>query len=115
MNQSNIVIDYPGDRRLFVSLVHQSTEDLDILEEVFAQYNHGSGQECQHFLNNKMRSLSVGDFVNVNDQWWECASVGWKKVDSLHVSNFTNAVARHPKLTEYGAWVVGEMIRRNYV
>ena len=61
--------------------------DLEVedLEDVFSQFNHGSGAECKEFVDNRMRSLSVGDFVQFEGQWWECKPVGWEMVKSNYV------------------------------
>jgi hypothetical protein len=39
--------------------------DLEVedLEDVFSQFNHGSGNECKQFVDNRMRSLSVSNYV----------------------------------------------------
>jgi len=73
-------ICYPG--KGYWSFDHLEVEDL---EDVFAQFNHGSGAECKEFVDNRMRSLSVGDFVQFEGQWWECKSVGWEMVKSNYV------------------------------
>lgn len=58
-----------------------------VLELMFDWFNHGSGSECQMFLDKKCRSLSVNDFVRLNDEWFQCRSVGWDKVDGSLVRN----------------------------
>lgn len=58
-----------------------------VLELMFEWFNHGSGSECQMFLDKKCRSLSVNDFVRLNDEWFQCRSVGWDKVDGSLVRN----------------------------
>lgn len=58
-----------------------------VLELMFGWFNHGSGSECQMFLDKKCRSLSVNDFVRLNDEWFQCRSVGWDKVDGSLVRN----------------------------
>ena len=59
-----------------------------VLEKVFAAFNAGSGQECDVFLADTegqkarhVRSLSVGDYVSVNDYWYKCESMGWSPTD----------------------------------
>jgi hypothetical protein len=37
------------------------------------------------FTENKIRSLSVGDFVSLDGEWWQCVSMGWKKVSERRV------------------------------
>lgn len=46
-----IEICYPGDTRFHFTLqAPASVTDEELLETVFAQFNAGSGQECQMFL-----------------------------------------------------------------
>ena len=59
----------------------------EVLEMLFGWFNHGSGSECQMFLERKGRSLSVNDFVRLNDEWFQCRSMGWDKVDDSLVRN----------------------------
>ena len=55
------------------------------LEDIFTQFDHGSGNECKEFVDNRMRSLSVGDFVQFEGQWWECLPSGWDMVKPNYV------------------------------
>ena len=59
----------------------------EVLELMFGWFNHGSGSECQMFSERKGRSLSVNDFVRLNDEWFQCRSMGWDKVDDSLVEN----------------------------
>jgi hypothetical protein len=61
--------------------------DLDIkdIDDIFDMFNHGSGRECEEFLGQEMRSLSVGDFVQLWGQWWECKPIGWEMVKANYV------------------------------
>ena len=76
---SKVNICYPGKGYWSFDL------EVEDLEDVFAQFNHGSGAECKQFVDNRMRSLSVGDFVQFEGQWWECRPVGWEMVKSNYV------------------------------
>ena len=58
---------------------------VEALEEVFAGWNAGSGQEWPGFLSAKVRSLSVGDFVKIENDWFQYNSFGWKPVDEVYV------------------------------
>ena len=77
----------------------------DILERVFAQWNHGSGCECEQFINSKKRSLSVNDIVCVNGTYYQCASFGWNEVTSDYVNKLEYEVSIHPRRSD-GAWFV---------
>lgn len=76
---------------------------IELLELTFAQWNNGSGQECERFITSKVRSLSVGDVVCINGSYYQCASFGWNSVTPEYVTELENAVANHPSRNE-GAW-----------
>lgn len=54
--------------------------EADSIEDVYAQLNHGSGQELKGYTG---RSLSVGDVV-IDDEntAWMCDSFGWSALDN---------------------------------
>ena len=68
--------------------------DNDILEMVFAQWNHGSGMESEQFIGSKKRSLSVNDIVCVNGTYYQCASFGWNEVTSDYVNELDRKSTR---------------------
>jgi len=75
-----IQICYPG----------QDVWEFDVpedctLESIFAMFNKGSGRECKDFREQKMRSLSVGDFVKFEGTWIKCDSFGWSEVKDVDV------------------------------
>ena len=86
----------------FVTINDLSVEDN--LERVFAEWNHGSGMECQLFIESKKRSLSVNDIVAVNGVYYQCKSVGWKEVTAEYVNQLEKEVAVHPFRFVHGAW-----------
>jgi hypothetical protein len=53
-------------------------DQTDLLETIFRQANHVDGYEW--IAGKKMRSLSVGDMVKLDNDLYVCARVGWKKV-----------------------------------
>ena len=59
---------------------------------VFAMFNGGSGRECKIFLDSGCRSMSVNDFVCVDGQWYQCASVGWNKVTRNYINFIVESV-----------------------
>jgi hypothetical protein len=75
----------------------------DILERVFAEWNHGSGMESELFIRSKKRSLCVGDVVCVNGRYHLCKSFGWKEVTSQFVNELEEEVRNHPNRIQ-GAW-----------
>lgn len=97
-NNNKISIWYSDDTvSINYSVLSAEKPDAQILEEVFAQWNSGSGRECKYFLSRKCRSLSVGDFVSVNDTWYRCDAVGWKKVSLARVNEWFNTFDRFMK------------------
>lgn len=76
----------------------------DNLERVFAEWNHGSGMECEMFIKSNKRSLSVNDIVCVNGNYYQCRSFGWKKVTAEYVNELEKEVALHPTRHAYGTW-----------
>ena len=76
---SKVNICYPGEDLWSFDL------EVEDLEDIFTQFNHGSGNECKEFVDNRMRSLSVGDFVQFEGQWWECLPSGWDMVKPNYV------------------------------
>ena len=99
----NIIhVIYPAEYLASFVIEGDHTDD-DLLEMVFAQWNHGSGMECDQFISSKKRSLSVNDIVCVNGNYYQCASFGWNEVTSDYVKELEHAVENHPSRRE-GAW-----------
>jgi hypothetical protein len=69
--------------------VDKNHNDEDILDAVWAGFNAGSGKEMGAFLVAKVRSMSVGDFVRIDSQWFRCASFGWDQATENEVINAT--------------------------
>jgi hypothetical protein len=89
MKKNLIHVIYP-DEAVISFMMTTDMSSADILERVFAEWNHGSGMECEMFVNSKKRSLSVNDIVCVNGTFFQCAEL-------------EEAVSAHPSRTE-GAW-----------
>lgn len=104
MNSVPVTIRYK-DNTLNTTFGHE-TESNDahvILEEIFAQWNSGSGQECERFTRDRnTRSLSVGDYVMVNGQWYLCAPFGWNEVSGDEVSKWFDAMSARRALRVSG-------------
>jgi hypothetical protein len=102
MKKNLIHVIYPDEAvNSFVMITDMSTDD--ILERVFAEWNHGSGMECEMFVKSQKRSLSVNDIVCVNAVYFQCASFGWNEVTAQYVNELEEAVAVHPHRHD-GAW-----------
>ena len=100
-----ITVIYPGDR--VMSYVMETELDNEgVLDEVFSQFNHDNGRECETFLNAQCRSMCVNDIVVVDGEYWQCEFVGWSRVDAEYVDQLEDAVVRHPLYdsVDGGAW-----------
>ena len=102
-----IKVRYPAERTF--SLVWEldsmvsTTSHSALLERVFAAFNYGSGQECDVFLGGKVRSLSVNDFVAIDNRWYKCESMGWSPTSEAEVNRIEGMVFDHPDFV-HGAW-----------
>lgn len=57
------------------------------LESIFRLFNRVNFEDTQRLeqMGYELPSLSGGDFVQVDGQWWLCASSGWKRVTARQV------------------------------
>ena len=100
-----ITVIYPDEFTAgFAMATNGEVDPHDILETVFAQWNHGSGLESELFVKSKKRSLSVNDIVCVNGKYYQCASIGWNEVNAEYVNCLEKDVSLHPLRSEEGAW-----------
>lgn len=108
MKRALIHIIYPAEFAMTYAVTYgkEIAEDAsteNILENAFAAWNCGSGDECEQFISSRKRSLSVGDFVGVNGQYFRCDSYGWTPVTYDHIEKFEKRVANHEEYAT-GAW-----------
>lgn len=54
--------------------------DVDSAEEAWRQWNRGSGYESQEFLEQRERSMSVGDVVRFEDTYYQAQNLGWEEI-----------------------------------
>ena len=102
MKKNLIHVIYPADK--VVSFVHYSDDTVEnILEVVFGMFNHGSNSESELFLNSKCRSLSVNDIILLNGVYFQCLSIGWKKVSTEYVNQLEEDVENNPNMI-HGPW-----------
>lgn len=102
MKKNLVHVILPADK--VISFVHKSDDSVDsILEVVFGMFNHGSGIESELFLNSKCRSLSVNDIILLNGVYFQCLSVGWKKVSTEYVNQLEEDVENNPNMI-HGPW-----------
>ena len=59
--------------------------DQKLLDEIWAGWNNGSGEECDAFRGANARSLSVGDYVEITFRdrvdYYRVESTGWNHVN----------------------------------
>ena len=104
MTNNLVHVIYPAEFTAgFIIKTNGEVDPHEILEMVFAQWNHGSGLESEMFVKSNKRSLSVNDIVCVNGRYWQCASFGWNEVTADYVNELEDAVSNHPSRRE-GAW-----------
>lgn len=97
MKKNLIHVIYPADK--VVSFVHYSDDTVEnILESIFGMFNHGSNSESELFLNSKCRSLSVNDIILLNGVYFQCLSVGWKKVTAEFVNDLEEEVENNSNM-----------------
>jgi hypothetical protein len=95
--KNTIHIVHPeGFQRVFTRET-QATNPCDIPQELFDEWNHGSGSESKEFIDSGARSLSVGDFVGVDGNYWQCKSCGWEIVKLAYVNNILNQIQENMK------------------
>ena len=83
----DITIRYPYDRDITIT-----RDDDYCLEDAFAEFNAGSSRECPEFTEARIRSLSVGDLVRWNGNWYICKSIGWEKMTEEEVMDYMTAI-----------------------
>jgi hypothetical protein len=100
-----ISVIYPADRVMSYVMTTE-LEGESLLDVVFGQFNSGSGSEGEVFLNGRCRSMCVNDIVGVNGEYWQCAFVGWNKVDVEYMNRLEKEVEEHPLYdsVDGGAW-----------
>lgn len=73
---------YVASEEVEINLLHFGSELTRVAEQIFAEWNSGSGQESEKFLSMNCRSLSVGDVLVFPEAETSlaCASFGWDVV-----------------------------------
>jgi hypothetical protein len=71
-------LSYTEFDQLYDPVAEVETDDLD---EIYREWNRGSGYETEEFLSQQVRSMSVGDIVERDHDHYMCASIGWDEVD----------------------------------
>lgn len=94
-----------------------TTSDEKILGILFAEFNNGSGEEGADFLAAKCRSMSVGDYIRIDAQWYRVEGMGWSKAGQDDVDNWFLKLnelqaLRHPsQRTRQSRWIDASKIQ----
>lgn len=92
------------------SVPPESVIDVDPeaqLERIFRFFNRVEQADCDRLdaLGYDLPSLTSGDFVEIDDQWWLCASGGWEKVNARQAltpqTDYIGALLRAPREGKY--------------
>jgi len=65
---------------LYREVADVETQDL---EQLYHEWNYGSRHESQKFVEAEVRSMSVGDVVRKDADYYICAVIGWDELDIL--------------------------------
>jgi hypothetical protein len=102
---TKIKVKFPGDREIDVLRPAKANPD-HLLQQIFDEFNDGSTHACEEFKAQKeCRSFSAFDFVRLNEQWYQCQSVGWEAVTQEFVEEIDRKVREHPLFLVHGSWV----------
>jgi len=55
--------------------------DVDDPENVWRAFNRGSGREADEFLDKEIRSMSIGDIVEIDGEYYMAAAFGFDQID----------------------------------
>lgn len=63
--------------------LYREVTDVKVDEpgEAWRQWNAGSGYESQEFYDAEVRSMSVGDVVELDDTMYQCKGIGWEEIE----------------------------------
>ena len=90
-----ITIAYPDTGYIghMVRYLDEKLTNNDILEKIWCEWNRGSQQESQRFLNAQIRSMMVGDVVSIQaggitgpSKHYVCEASGWRKLSETQGS-----------------------------
>ena len=66
----------------FDQLYREITDvEVDDPEDAWAQWNAGSGHETQEFYDAEVRSMSVGDIVEIDGTYYQAKAIGWDTIE----------------------------------
>lgn len=112
--KTSIHVLYPAEYSASYAIkVDANTSVTSILEQVFEAWNNGSGHECIQFINSRKRSMSVGDFVGVNGNYYKCDAYGWTGVNWNQIVDFEAKVTAHDDYKHHGAWFAVQRLLEN--
>lgn len=54
--------------------------ETDEFEELYAEWNRGGDRESEEFLRQAVHSLSVGDIIEEDGEYYACLPIGWQEL-----------------------------------
>lgn len=105
----------PSKRRLKISIVYHDSGAVfhqvryfdkkftnnDVLEQMWCEWNRGSQQESQRFLNAQVRSMMCDDTVSIQEggvrgptKHYICEMVGWRELTSAEAAPIITSVSK---------------------
>jgi hypothetical protein len=68
-------------REEFDDLYREVAEiDVDDPEEAWQKWNRGSGRESREFYDAEVRSMSVGDVLEMDGTFYQAQNIGWEEI-----------------------------------
>ena len=87
----------PSERHELVWVFHYEASDSDshndVLNRAWESFNNGSGREDASYFARRLRSLSVGDVVMIDNKAYSCEGVGWQERRLAELRTVTAAQA----------------------
>lgn len=70
-------------RQVFKFEADRWADDAVTLEEIFRELNIGDGLLARAYRARALRSMSVGDVVEIDDRRYACDHLGWRELSSV--------------------------------
>jgi hypothetical protein len=66
-----------------ITTLHRDIEEPSMaeLEKIWNEWNNGSRQESEEFYNAEVRSMSIGDVVELDGTYYQVKSIGYEEID----------------------------------
>ena len=65
---------------LYREITEVDVDSPDYLEDIWRQWNRGSSYETQEFYDAEERSMSVGDVIEIDGEFYQAKSIGFSEI-----------------------------------